>query len=398
MTTQVINQAPSRSNSTKQRLSLFSFGSDENTPIEQQQQQQQQSPPKSQSQSQQQQPKSSASSTKSSTTNSKNKNSKSNAASIIETDESCIFERSVQDSCCCFFEPNRSGSIVSLSNSIYNGNSNNNNTTNNNNTSNTSSFNPDFKRSRSSTHNSQISLGLSTYKHEDLIPPALDATAHLFNDKQTDLENVEMIYSSRRNSSVSALNMALGRPMSPISRNNSIYSSIPIMSAIQPNTNDSSNTNNNASTSPSSLQSSSEQQQPAQTIEETTTPKNLPSSPLSPPQLKHSKSSVNFYSYAEMCSDENLNFSSTFNNSPSNSNSNSNNSSFIRRPPQLRSSYSQGIIPTFKSNMQKRNNSLNYSKNKNVGGNGNNQSSSNLSKVLLSPDLDDDKDKKKISV
>ncbi|KAG7194405.1 uncharacterized protein KQ657_004618 [Scheffersomyces spartinae] len=93
------------------------------------------------------------------------------------------------------------------------------------------------RRSKSTNcnhHGSQVQLaGLYFMKSEDMIPPALDATTSIFSDKDTNLDQVEMIYSNRRNSSVISLNMALGRtpanPNSlgsqfPNSRKNSSYS------------------------------------------------------------------------------------------------------------------------------------------------------------------------------
>lgn len=136
-------------------------------------------------------------------------------------------------------------------------------------------------------------------KQEDYIPPALDATAQILSDKDTDLDNVEMVYSSRRNSSVIGLNMALGRPVPPL-RKNSVYSTpqqgnfpgftqFPATAALQ-----------------SSLAN----------------PAN-PQSPVSPPKLMSSRSSVSFYSYADMI----------------------NNDEFSRRPS-LMHAYSQGFTPT----------------------------------------------------
>ncbi|CAN3358446.1 hypothetical protein DICA3_F38204 [Diutina catenulata] len=63
------------------------------------------------------------------------------------------------------------------------------------------------------------------FKPEDYIPPALDATASIIADKSANLDDVEMVYPSRRNSSVVGLSMALGgqRPRQP-SRKNSLYS------------------------------------------------------------------------------------------------------------------------------------------------------------------------------
>lgn len=129
----------------------------------------------------------------------------------------------------------------------------------------------------------------SEVKHEDYIPPALDATASILSDKDTNLDDVEMVYSARRNSSVIGLNMALGRPYTPL-RKNSVYS----MSQLnQPA----------AHASLSSLTG--------------------PQSPVSPPKLSSSRSSVSFYSYADMI----------------------NNDEFSRRPS-IMHSYSHGVVPT----------------------------------------------------
>lgn len=129
----------------------------------------------------------------------------------------------------------------------------------------------------------------SEVKQEDYIPPALDATAQILSDKDTNLDDVEMVYSARRNSSVIGLNMALGRPYTPL-RKNSVYS----MSQLnQPA----------AAASLSSLTS--------------------PQSPISPPKLSTSRSSVSFYSYADMI----------------------NNDEFSRRPS-IMHSYSHGVVPT----------------------------------------------------
>lgn len=144
-----------------------------------------------------------------------------------------IFERSVQDSCCDFGVVNQPKCNRCACN-----------------------------RSRSCTHNSSISLqgGL---KNEDFIPPAIDATTSILNDNNTNLDDIEMVYSNRRNSSVIGLNMALGRPFCS-SRKNSTYS----------------------------LQLS----QPQQQVQ----------SPVSPPKLTTSKSSLSFYSYADMINSEEM--------------------------------------------------------------------------------------------
>lgn len=127
-------------------------------------------------------------------------------------------------------------------------------------------------------------------KQEDYIPPALDATAEILGDKDTDLDEVEMIFSNRRNSSVLGLNMALGRSYTPL-RKNSVYSV---------------NQHGNSSklNSMSSLS-------------------NQPQSPVSPPKLVSSKSSVSFYSYADMI-----------------------NSDEFSRRPSIMHSYSHGVVPT----------------------------------------------------
>lgn len=181
--------------------------------------------------------------------------------SFLEHPESHIFERSVQDS---IFEP-------------------------------TADFNSpsNRRRSRSQTQNS-FSSG-QFLKSEDYIPPALDATTSLFIDKNTNLDEIEMIYSKRRNSSVIGLNMALGRPFTP-SRKNSTFS-------IHQLANINTNINNNTSGYPQQVQS-----------------------PVSPPKLAGSQSSLNFYSYADMI----------------------NNDEFAKRPA-FKSSYSHGFIPSMKS-------------------------------------------------
>ncbi|KAK6464410.1 beta-1,6-N-acetylglucosaminyltransferase [Scheffersomyces coipomensis] len=196
---------------------------------------------------------------------------------LIDNPECSIFERSVQDSC-CVFEPqalNRqhSNSIIST-NSIRS------------------------KRSQQQgpvrSYNSSISL--NHFKSEDFIPPALDATTSLLSDKNTDLDDVELIYTNRRNSSVIGLNMALGRPLSP-SRKNSVYSL---------------NQSNQLPNLQTDFTSGSNQTSPSQI-----------QSPISPPKLTPSKSSVNFYSYADML----------------------NNDEFARRPS-IKTSLSQGVVPT----------------------------------------------------
>lgn len=158
--------------------------------------------------------------------------------------QSDIFERSVQDSCC-----SPTASVPKCNRCVS-------------------------TRSRSCTHNSSISIQGGQYlKQEDCIPAALDATASLLNDKDTNLDNVEMIYSNRRNSSVIGLNMALGRPFAP-SRKNSTY----LMNSF--------------------AAQQSQPQLPTQQSPQTQT------SSVSPPKLTSSKSAVNFYSYADMISND----------------------------------------------------------------------------------------------
>lgn len=125
---------------------------------------------------------------------------------------------------------------------------------------------------------------LSEAKNEDYIPPALDATAHILTDKQTNLDEVEMVYSNRRNSSVIGLNMALGRPFTP-SRKNSLVS----MSHCNPPVNSGNTGASLKDTYNSSIGGSHSSLTQAP-----------PQSPVSPPKLKSSRSSVSFYSYADM--------------------------------------------------------------------------------------------------
>lgn len=101
-------------------------------------------------------------------------------------------------------------------------------------------------------------------KQEDYIPPALDASAQILSDKDTNLEEVEMVYSLRRNLLVLGLNMALGRS-GPL-RKNSVYSMTQANVALQ-----------------SSL---------------------LPVLPVLPPKLNSSRSLVSFFSYADVLSND----------------------------------------------------------------------------------------------
>lgn len=149
-------------------------------------------------------------------------------------------------------------------------------------------------------------------KNEDCIPPALDASAHILTDKQTNLDEVEMVYSNRRNSSVIGLNMALGRPYTP-SRKNSVIS----MSHCNP-----SNTSANPA---ASLKDSYNPSIGGSQSSLTNVP---PQSPVSPPKLKSSRSSVSFYSYADMI----------------------NSDEFARRPS-MKHSMSHGMAPTVNRKM-----------------------------------------------
>lgn len=129
----------------------------------------------------------------------------------------------------------------------------------------------------------------SEVKQEDFIPPALDASAQILSDKDTNLDDIEMVYLSRRNSSVIGLNMALGRAYTPL-RKNSVY----LMSQLNQGAN---------AASQSSL--------------------HQPQSPVSPPKLSSLRSSVSFYSYADMI-----------------------NSDEYARRPSVMHSYSHGVVPT----------------------------------------------------
>ncbi|WLF79067.1 putative beta-1,6-N-acetylglucosaminyltransferase [Lodderomyces elongisporus] len=321
--------SPSRSNSTKQKLAMFSFGSEELASNE------------SAAPAAQDAPK-----------------------PPLHSTESCIFERD-----CLYLHPEGSESLSSLTYSIYgngsgSGNDSTNmeklsqspqqpqqstlpppnpfssfssssgNTTTTTNANTLSSYNKPFGRSRSSTHNSSISLNsaatsltMSSSLHgvlraEDHIPPCLDATCQVLNKEAEELEQVNVVYSSRRNSSVAALNMALGRPVSPSSRKNSLY--------------------NNASFTQLE-QIPQRQQSDAEEMKEGKSP----SSPLSPSNLsasnlKHSKSQVSFYSFAEVLNEESTS-----------------------RRPMMRTAVSQGFVPTLKgtkfSTTPKKRNSLSYS-------------------------------------
>lgn len=77
-------------------------------------------------------------------------------------------------------------------------------------------------RSRLCTHSLSVSLLGRYFKNEDYIPPALDALTQILTS-QSNLDDVEMVYSNRRNSLVVGLSAALGRPLAA-SRKNSVFS------------------------------------------------------------------------------------------------------------------------------------------------------------------------------
>lgn len=156
-------------------------------------------------------------------------------------------------------------------------------------------------RSRLCTHNSSILVqGGQFLKQEDCIPAALDATASILSDKETNLDDVEMVYSNRRNSSVIGLNMALGRSYTP-TRKNSMYSM-------------------------TSLQQQAQHPSYGQLAQQHAA---APSNPQfnSPPKLKQSKLSVSFYSYADMI----------------------NKDEHHKRPSMMSQSQSQLAVPTYQS-------------------------------------------------
>lgn len=76
---------------------------------------------------------------------------------------------------------------------------------------------------RGTGNGSQLCITCPSFSPEDYIPLTLDATALIIADKLTNLDDVEMVYPLRRNSSVVGLLMALGaRPRGP-SRKNLAY-------------------------------------------------------------------------------------------------------------------------------------------------------------------------------
>ena len=145
-------------------------------------------------------------------------------------------------------------------------------------------------------------------KQEDCIPPALDATAQILSDLAADLDNVEMVYSLRRNLSVIGLNMALGRPYTPL-RKNSMYLA--------------SHGNLAEKAAHLSLSSLNYSQPPFASQNPPTSAQNQTQLPVSPPKLMSSRSLVSFYLYADML----------------------NNDEFLRRPL-LMHAYSHGVVPT----------------------------------------------------
>ncbi|CAH6721820.1 hypothetical protein CLIB1444_07S03158 [[Candida] jaroonii] len=197
------------------------------------------------------------------------------------------------------------------------------------------------------------SISLSTFKTEDYVPPALDATTSIIADSKTNLDDVEMIYSSRRNSSVMGLNMALGRSPSSPSRKNSVYS----MSQL--NNLPALNVNNVNPTNSTMTQSNSV---------------NHPISPTSPPKLTSSKSSISFYSYADLL----------------------NNDEFAKRPT-FNNSYSQSFIPTRKSSVSSKLHSNSHPHSPSLPSNqsfNNRKFNSSLNKFLISPESSDSEDDK----
>lgn len=274
------------------------------------------------------------------TTDGKNNQLNSPGSSPVLQNDLNIFERSVQDGCCDSQNLCQAG-FQSPGGSISGGNS--------------SSSRKQSVRLRSKSGQGS-SISLST-QYEDYIPPALDATTSLLNDDKTNLDDVEMIYSSRRNSSVIGLNMALGRP-SP-SRKNSVYSMNQGMhspsSSLAPGlpiVNNSNKENANPGVGAGNGVNAG-------------TGNAAPVSPLSPPKLTSSRSSVSFYSYADML----------------------NNDEYAKRPSLNNSSLSQGVIPTRKSSQA--------SSIKNLSGGRNNKFNSNLNNFLISPESSDSEDEVK---
>lgn len=266
---------------------------------------------------------------------------------------------------------------------------------------------PTLSRLRTkSGHNSSISL--SNFKNEDYIPPALDATTSILNDNNTNLDDVDIIYCTRRNSSVLGLNMALGR--STPSRKNSVYSmnqlhqqqSSPYAAngngatsanaSFNPagcNCSNSNSVNNSTNPCTNTIPESSQGESPCESsanvdaangsslpmsISQSLHSSNQhhPMSPTSPPKLSSSKSSISFYSYADML----------------------NNDEYAKRPS-FKNSYSHGFVPTRKDSV----NSIKYpggsesASPSHFNGTNSKKFNSNLNKFLISPessDLEDD--------
>ena len=130
-------------------------------------------------------------------------------------------------------------------------------------------------KAKNCSHNSSVSLPRGQcMRMEDCIPPALDATTSVLNDKDASLDEVEMVYSKRRNLSVQGLSLALGRPSS--SRKGSSLSSSLLCNPLSP----------------------------VQALGSSLSLASAPETPVSLPRLGSSKSSLNFYSYAEMLNEE----------------------------------------------------------------------------------------------
>jgi len=189
------------------------------------------------------------------------------------SESSLIFERSVEDPTQPIQQAQNTCSRCQTNNEENN--SNNNNSNNNNNISNS----PNSR----CNHQSVCNLP-SHYSVENFVSPCLDATTKILTDENTDLDNVDMVY-SRRPSSVMGLNMALGRNKSfsgNVNNMNNMNDDIPTgFSAISRNN---SNLNITKTNSLASIKDSD----------------NDGSNPKRPPTLS-------FYSYADMINNENPN-------------------------------------------------------------------------------------------
>lgn len=132
-----------------------------------------------------------------------------------------------------------------------------------------------LSKAKNCSHNSSMSLPRGQcMRMEDCIPPVLDATTSVLNNKDASLDEVEMVYSRRRNLSVQGLSLALGRPSS--SRKGSSFSSSLLYNPLSP----------------------------MQPLASSLSLASAPETPVSLPRLGSSKSSLNFYSYAEMLNEE----------------------------------------------------------------------------------------------